>query len=363
LSKIASIFGKQEYRPPEASKELALPLAKVGVEIEVENSPFRNNNSEYVKHFPEWKAHLEHPEGSLRNAGMEFSTKGGYVGGELVSAIRDFCEEAKKVGFSEGYPRAAIHFHIDVTELSASQLLNTILCYMMFENSFFSFAGEWRRTCGFCDGLLTSQDEYPEMAALLYDMENFDIKKLQDRDNTFSKYMAVNLKPLYEQGTIEFRHLPTTFNFERIMQALNMALCMKRFGKEVDTDPVAYLQRYGPSAMVRKVFKGFDWIDNYIVYKDMFEAVPDIMALRLLRRKGKLDPWDPPDNPLLDGKRKAPVEKKEIVKKGKTVDTVFDGVPASMSVGRRLPATTLSVVEDEVLNRWREVVVGAERDQ
>jgi hypothetical protein len=95
----------------------------------------------------------------------------------------------------------------------------------------------------------------------------------------------------------------------------------------------------------------------------MFEAVPDIMALRLLRRKGKLDPWDPPDNPLLDGKRKAPVEKKEIVKKGKTVDTVFDGVPASMSVGRRLPATTLSVVEDEVLNRWREVVVGAERDQ
>ena len=133
-------FKKPIHCAPVSTDKLIIPYAKVGIEVEVENWDRAHSN------LAQWE---DHEDGSLRR-GREFTTRGGMVGKQIVEEIETICNFAKSRNYSEGYPRAGIHLHIDMTDMndgSDTQLLNAIAAYMLFEDAMFSFAGEWRKAC------------------------------------------------------------------------------------------------------------------------------------------------------------------------------------------------------------------------
>lgn len=297
---IGAQFGKPVHRIPVPCEELVLPYAKVGVEIECEN--VTRAPSAHCSQL--WDSHVDN---SLRNQGMEFTTKGGLVGTQLVEAIRVACTSFKEAKYSEGYPRAGIHLHVDVTDMnetSNTQLLNMVLSYMMFEKALFAWAGEWRTACGFCDPLYMSQKDFQHLSELLY-LWPESSSTLNER--RFSKYQAINFLPMARFGTVEFRHLPTTFDSQRILDWVNLCLCFKRYGMETDIDPVDFMDQHGAASLIDRVFgKHIGLIAPFLNVKELASIALEVRALRVGRKsKPLLDGWDPPDNALLLSKLKA----------------------------------------------------------
>lgn len=302
-------FGRPVFKPPTRSSKLALPFAKVGVEVEVENcSPTKMP----VEVLDLWDMHEDR---SLRNRGMEFTTKGGMVGTALIDCVDTLCDGLVKAKCSIGYPRAGIHLHIDVTDLNDEhphQLANLVVAYMMFEKALFGWAGDWREGCGFCDPLTDSTKDYPDIAKLLYSWGDDRIALNPDR---FSKYQAINFLPLARFGTLEFRHLPTTFDKARILKWINLCLSFKAYALNVEMSPIEYYKRQGLTGLMTAVFGEHSAdIAPFVSEQEVRRAIVLAKALQIRSKlKPMLASWDPPDNPLLLKKAKQPkIEKKEI---------------------------------------------------
>jgi hypothetical protein len=308
LSSIATVFNRIPHRIHSPSPELAIPYAKVGVEMEVEN--FKLNRSSIGKLLPNWDLHTE--ERSLRNKGMELTTAGGLVGKLLVDEIRLFCKIAKEKKWSEGFPRAGLHVHIDVTDMNADRdvdLLYFVQTYMLFEHALFSFAGEWRRSCGFCDSLLASQADWPYMGKMLLHWNYFESVHLHP--NYFSKYQALNFLPMKDFGTLEFRHLPQTFDDARILSWINLILAMKAYALTTRDGPMVDLQTNGPQRLFEMVFG--EWarpLVEHVSQAAVVEASREVLSMEILLLEPPLDPWGNHDNPYLNIKL-AKVKEKE----------------------------------------------------
>lgn len=308
---VGNKFGFPVHKMPKGSNKLAIPYAKVGVELECEQVRDLRDPQGLIAL---WQPVEDH---SLRNRGMEFITRGtGLVGDQLVKAVIDLCTFTKEKQYDVGYPRAGIHLHLDMTDMneeSGTELLNCVLSYMLFEEAIFKFVGTWRKACGFCDPLSLAQHDFKAISQLLYGWEAGDAAHVHER--RFSKYGAINFLPLARFGTIEFRQLPTTFDSARILNWINLCLCFKRFGKQVDCDPVELLEEKGCKALAEAVFGEYlPIIQEFIVEDEVYAAIADARSLRVGQRTKQLPvSWDAPDNPFLMSKKEAvkPVRKRK----------------------------------------------------
>lgn len=263
---VAQAFAKPRHSLPTVSDALAIPSAKIGVEIECEKVMGMKGLS------PLWQAKEDH---SLKDRGMEFVTAGGLVGKELTEALAWFCKYATDMKYSNAYPRGGIHIHVDVTDMNEAddfELARMIQTSIIVEPAMFSYAGENRRACGFCDAYGDSDADFDALSKVLFkwgtpEMQaprNLDRHRnvrgysLQDYfiggNNLLNKYQAVNLLPMAQFGTIEYRHLPTTFNYQRILDWINVILCIKRFSQEFKGDVTKHASEIGGPNFFDQVF-------------------------------------------------------------------------------------------------------------
>jgi hypothetical protein len=254
MSRIAERFKKPLHTIPEMATDLAIPGAKIGIEVEVENF----NVTDGAKINALWTTKPDH---SLRNNGMEFVTNGGLVGTQIEKAVTWLCDFAPKNKMSTGYPRAGIHIHMDVTDMNADdnlELARMMQTAMILEPAMFSFAGEHRRACGFCDAFQDSSADFQYISNVLFKWGEKNLKpsieQMLGGDRGYiSKYQAINLLPIATFGTVEFRQLPTTFEKRRIMDWINVILCLKRFSQEFRGDVIAMAKELGGQAFFSRV--------------------------------------------------------------------------------------------------------------
>lgn len=176
------------YHPNISNTELVSDKAPlfVGLECEIESV----------------RAHREgtHPfkvttDGSLRNRGYEFISKPI----PLTEAVPQFKQlhatiilNDPEVAFTE---RTSIHVHVNCANLPQHEVRNIIYMYALYEEFFFKLVDEHRKHNIHCVPLTeTYLPAYykSELATLI---------------GKWHKYTALNIKPLSEQGTIEFRHM------------------------------------------------------------------------------------------------------------------------------------------------------------
>ena len=219
-----------------------------GVELEIESFDHAS--------FPHgWK--LEE-DGSLRNHGMEIiscpSTLDNLVDGfSFVHGNSIFFSEEEK--FS---PRTSIHVHVNCLNQTMDETKNIILWYALFEPVFFAMCDPARRHNIHCVGLeQTILSEYYK-------------RSLSYMVGKWSKYTALNIKPLETQGTIEFRHMEGHDDVGRFAEWLTTIKNLWTLGQEVpmckeDLSP-------------KLISDGFDWVFGHAPIKSVKGSLTDLIC-------------------------------------------------------------------------------------
>lgn len=204
--------------------ETLLPLGDwlVGLELEMEGWSPDNDN-----HFGGFSFA---DDGSLRpNAqgnGIEAITKPiaiKYVPSILNAFYKNF--KITEANYSE---RCSTHVHFNVEPLTFQQVSTIALVYQTVERLLFKFVGHERSENIFCVPW--------NQCNLSYNIVNNIERDGHDVFRRWQKYSALNLIPIVEQGTIEFRHLYGTCDVNLITNWITLLAKLMEYGMKIELD-------------------------------------------------------------------------------------------------------------------------------
>jgi hypothetical protein len=201
----------------------------IGIEVEVEN--VRDGRGELNR------AWTVTQDGSLRNNGLEIVSKpiaAMFAPQMLTHLFSQYLNEDCCFG-----PRTSIHIHLNVQDLTLDQALDMVLVYAIYERLFYNFAGRGRQKNVYCVPLFDTD--------LLVNLVDYGVT----RDRNWSKYTGLNTLPLYEYGTIEFRHMHGTTNVRKLATWINLICKLKEYVKRTNTATLR--------AMIATMHDGFDF--------------------------------------------------------------------------------------------------------
>lgn len=212
---------------------------RFGIELEIEgfNTPPGSskmsasryiNPVELVKISPESDCWYFVKDNSLRNNG-----------GELVSSVLpiEHVEKAVNTLFVEmlpqmsAYPRAThrcgTHIHMDVSDQTFDNILKFVLLYLLNEGFFYYISEDVsREDSNFCPPINSTQYAlqlpltFYRLRQAMLGQETYHsvFECLLDR---WKKYTALNLLPVKQYGSIEFRHFPGTLSRKQVISWVN----------------------------------------------------------------------------------------------------------------------------------------------
>ena len=140
-------------------------------------------------------------DGSLRNNGFEFLLPPSNSE-DLIYLFEKFHHQLE-VGENAFSFRTSTHVHVNMMFQTQEQCKSLLFLYSIFEPLAFSFVGSDRKSNIHCVPLNSTH------------MPSLYKRNLVDLRERWSKYTALNLIPLAELGTMEFRHLGGTGDVER----------------------------------------------------------------------------------------------------------------------------------------------------
>ncbi len=200
---------------------------RLGLEIEIEEVVMKDSRKELP---PGW---FSHQDGSLRN-GIEFiSTPLPLnVAKDALCSLFLFLEKelATKPSFSW---RTSIHVHSNVRHFEFEHLGNLILLYLVFEQVLFSFGGGNRKNSVFCVPVGATNMQYLTDLVINFrsDMSRDTLAMLLEESH--DKYAALNLKRLWDYGSVEFRHLPGVWDVSMIVSWMDMIQAMSAAARKM----------------------------------------------------------------------------------------------------------------------------------
>lgn len=161
-------------------------------------------------------------DGSLRNAGKEFITKpieAHYAVAALHNLLGNcnFC-------FS---PRTSVHVHLNCQDLTTNQVLDILLLYCLYEKTLYRFVGRGRWKNIYCTPITE--------CGLLGQIAAYGVKA------PWEKYTGLNLLPLSQHGTIEFRHMHGTTDVKKLSVWIDLITRLKEYVKTHETGSIRKL--------------------------------------------------------------------------------------------------------------------------
>jgi len=183
----------------------------LGIEVEIEN--VRTWGEGAGTRSPYWNT-VE--DGYLRNHGAEFITPPIRAWRTEHALNRLFSEVNKDIEFTE---RTSVHVHMNIRTLTIEQLEAFLITYLVFEKLLFDFIGQDRSKNIFCVPLTETNNGLVIQSIIRNKNLSFP----------WSKYTALNLLPIREKGTVEFRHMHGTKDIKKLMTWINIILCLKVF--------------------------------------------------------------------------------------------------------------------------------------
>lgn len=229
LSKVTGIT--PDRRTHNKSKNLVLSRCRVGIEVELEGVPQAAHL--IGRSFGRKELWNIVPEGGLHQ-GIEFVSKT-ISGADIETALNElnaFVGEECQGAYVTG--RAGLHVHMDVRSWDTEQLLKFYVIYLIFEHSLFRHCGTERRGNPYCVPHCDSPIDNRFLSYLVDPTakgagDQFMGIREGGRDK---KYQALNILPMFRQGSLEFRHHPGTFNPQEILQWINIIFCLRKYALE-----------------------------------------------------------------------------------------------------------------------------------
>lgn len=242
----------------------------VGVEIELEGIHANRFDSQY------W---IMKGDGSLRNNGQEFVCKGPTGGVDLFNAVVEidrFLFDKKP----DANWRCSTHVHLDVRDMTASELKNLIIIYLTMEKLIFRLSGFHRYKNNFCCSIGFAQRQLQTLITNwnLEDTYQFTNNLI----NSWDKYSALNLVPISSFGTVEFRMSEPKWRKGKLLLLCNRFLSMKELAKSW-TGTQFELVDYLMTTDLYKIFKkGLPKEIPVVFQEDLevgFKLVNDLLVL------------------------------------------------------------------------------------
>ena len=206
MATISSLYGVKEVSG-----------ALVGLELEVEGSNLPAMDPEGA-----WKAVADH---SLRG-GIEYIFKAPLGSVRTKAALEEMKQSMAKYESQPSYSfRTSTHVHVNVSNLDKEIVEIMLYLHYVFEDEFLNFCARSRRANRFCLGMKDATD----IVNLLYSFFRNNNVTTEDR----GKYCALNMCTLMRYGTLEFRSLEGTDNWDRIYTWVRALLSLRKAAKEI----------------------------------------------------------------------------------------------------------------------------------
>lgn len=217
----------------------------VGIEIEMELQyphetivPFKNT----------WR--LEE-DGSLKFNGVEFvlkkPVKFGYVP-KLISDLKAKLDDNNMTILPS--IRAGVHVHVNMQESTIGQMYNMLSCYYPMETVLTRFCGDGREGNLFC---LRSRDAGGVLKRIEKSLINQNLSYLDTDD---IRYAALNIRSLFNYGTLEFRALATTPDLGLIEDWCKMVQKLKEYSEGIKNswECMYHISGHGGRSWLMEVF-------------------------------------------------------------------------------------------------------------
>lgn len=228
----------------------------VGVEIEVEGLRLPQGDKYWRRE----------QDGSLRGAeNAEYVLRTPLTLHQLKMALKSLAMGYKKnESVVDDSVRAGVHVHVNVQDLNIIQLYNYLTLYLVFEELLTKFCGKSREGNLFC---LRACDAEFLIQALQYAAQNRRWRTLVTDD---LRYASVNVKALGNYGSLEFRAMRSTKDFDIIQTWAEILVMLREKAKEFfePTDIIngfsegessTFLDRiFGQYAHIFKAYDGYE---------------------------------------------------------------------------------------------------------
>jgi hypothetical protein len=225
---LSVIMQGKKYTPPFSLKNNDTYM---GIEVEVERV-FRTTGILALNDTYLWN-NIE--DGSLRNNGREFVSiplKGANIQFAINQLQGTLTKEKNCIGH-EFTDRTSVHVHMNIRDLTPKQLMNLVLTYLVVEPILYSFVGGDRYKNIFCVPL-TQSSMVRDLAKMFHRLEAGNERSLLDCFSRWQKYTGLNLTPVTNYGTIEYRHMCGTCDETVLSNWLNLILSIKNFAVNTD---------------------------------------------------------------------------------------------------------------------------------
>jgi hypothetical protein len=228
MTKSAKFLGlPEDVRVFKESNKLVLH-SNVGIEIELEQL---DNHTGILKEVSEYWTFVQ--DHSLRgDNSVEAHLKWPLFGQDLVKAINIFSNAIEKK--TSKYPhmseRTSLHIHLDIRDLTTTELGNLISLCLITEPLLYNYVAEHRRNNHFCVPIRKKDGLIRELGALYSDF--LVGRKTTTRYNLNEdtvKYAGINFAAVFSYGSIEFRMHQGAWDSASILRWINIILCLKRY--------------------------------------------------------------------------------------------------------------------------------------
>lgn len=173
-----------------------------------------------------------HGDGSLRDGGIEWVFTRPLSGKQAVAAIEAYGRGVETARTTQTLPqltaRTSLHVHVDVTDLTPSELIRLLMIYSIFELPLFRAYAPDRVDNHFC----VRYNQFLELLGVPRALnKGMDVFSNQFNTPNVGRYCALNIKAVFKFGSVEFRHHPGTLSPAEMLEWVNACLSFKRAAK------------------------------------------------------------------------------------------------------------------------------------
>src|SRR3990167_3371612 len=188
---------------------------EIGIEIEVEGKNLYTGKMDY------WKPTHD---GSLRgNEALEYILSSPIKRKEIPKVLKYIKEIWTKFdcNIDDRSPRTSVHIHVNVQELSFTNIISYFCLYSIFEDILVKFCGPDREGNLFCLRLKDADYILDHLVKII------KAERLDWLNSNTIRYASINMSAIAKYGSIEFRAMRGTTNIKLIQTWIYMLLRLK----------------------------------------------------------------------------------------------------------------------------------------
>lgn len=203
-------------------KDTKLTDGVFGIEIETETKTLEDYPKGFIRPASsgdKWLTKLKNwtaiGDGSLRDFGIEYVLNGPLNFESTLDALAEFDHHLGGVKFIKDSPSTSVHVHLNVLNMTMTQLVNFVVLYSLFENLLIEFSGPTRRSNLFALPLRTCDKTLSGFIRAVVAFNAGACDAFPYSENEW-KYSAINFCPIMKHGSIEIRSFRGTTDVNEI---------------------------------------------------------------------------------------------------------------------------------------------------